>query len=92
MAKRSRKQKKRVQKRPQQEAEGKVKPLIMQRSGLQIVTLFSLMLAAFMAWQLYPTEGPLRALFWGLAAGFSIWITFGLGFLLHKFAQRRRDA
>lgn len=53
------------------------------------MALLSLGLAAFMTWQLYPTEGPLRALFWGLAAGVSIWTVFGLSFAFHKFVRRR---
>ncbi|MDX1663180.1 MAG: hypothetical protein R3272_05255 [Candidatus Promineifilaceae bacterium] len=65
-------------------------PWLSRRTGLRVVTVLSLGLAAFIAWQLQPTEGLVGALLWGLVFGGSIWVVFVLSYAFNTWARRRR--
>ncbi len=60
-----------------------------KRTGLVVMILLSLGLAAFMIWQLYPSEGS-GAILWGLGFAASIWAVFGLAFLFNVFVRGKR--
>jgi hypothetical protein len=64
-------------------------PWLSQRTGLITITVLSIVLAAFMIWNLYPSEGAM-AILWGLGFGASIWAIFGLSFLFNKFLRGKR--
>ena len=59
------------------------------RTGLIVLSVISLVMAAFMAWNLYPVEG-VGAILWGLGFGASIWIVFILAFLFNSFLRGKR--
>jgi hypothetical protein len=64
-------------------------PWLSQSTGLRTMAVVSLMLAAFMAWQLQESEGLGRAILWGLGFGGAIWLVF-LGSLAFNRWLRRR--
>ena len=47
-------------------------PWLSQRTGFRAMGVLSLVLAAFMTWQLWPSEGPVGAILWGLGFGLSV--------------------
>lgn len=63
-------------------------PWIQQRSGLMMMALLSLAFAAFMIWQLYPTEGVWRSIMWGLGSAVVLWLIFLLGLGFNKLVRR----
>ena len=63
-------------------------PWIQQRSGLIMMVLLSVGFAAFMTWQLYPTEGVGRAIMWGLGSAVALWLVFLLAFGFNKLVRR----
>lgn len=83
------KNKKRKSKRPQKNAESTGKPWLRMSTGLRAMLLLSLVLAAFITWQLYPSEGLFRALLWGLGFGVAIWGVFYLSYAFNTWVRRR---
>lgn len=65
-------------------------PWLSKRTGLTVIALFSLAFAAFVAWQLAPSEGIGRAILWGLGFGLGIWAVFGLALAFNTWVRRRR--
>lgn len=65
-------------------------PWIGQRSGMRYMSLLSIVLAIFMIWQLWPSEGPLRSILWGLGFGAAIWAVFGFSLAFNTYVRRRR--
>jgi len=63
-------------------------PWISRQSGLQVMGFVSLALAAFMVWQLYPTEGWM-SLLWGLGFGLAIWGVFGVSLIFNTWMRGR---
>jgi hypothetical protein len=63
-------------------------PWIAMRSGITMIVIMSLLFAAFMVWQLYPSEGWGRAIMWGLASGVAVWAIFLLGLGFNKLVRR----
>lgn len=63
-------------------------PWLAQRSGITMMALLSLGFAAFMIWQLYPTEGVGRAIMWGLGSAVALWLIFLLGLGFNKLVRR----
>jgi hypothetical protein len=74
----------------QDEAPNLNEPWLAKRTGLIIMTLLSLGIAAFMAWNLAPSEGIFRAILWGLGFAAAIWGIFGLSFAFNTWVRRRR--
>lgn len=65
-------------------------PWLSRRTGLTVMVLFSLAFAAFVVWQLAPSEGAGRAILWGLGFGLGIWAVFGLALAFNTWVRRRR--
>lgn len=82
MSKRSRRKSSQKKEQSDQSPEaGKEKPVVnepwlSQSTGLRTMAVVSLMLAAFMTWQLQESEGLGRAILWGLGFGAAIWLVF----------------
>lgn len=66
-------------------------PWIKRSSGFQAMGLLSVVLAVFMAWQLYPTEGWGRAILWGIGFGVAIWAIFGASLAFNSWMRGRRE-
>ncbi len=85
------KRKKKQARSAQQDAEIEAalnKPWLNQRSGITMMLLLSLGFAAFLTWQLYPTEGFGRALMWGLISAAALWVIFLLSLGFTKLVRR----
>jgi hypothetical protein len=59
---------------------------ISNRTGLVVMAVLGLVLAAYVIWQLYPSEGS-GAILWGLGFAASIWLVFGLAYLFNTFVR-----
>ncbi len=93
MAKKSNRKKKQAANKQSEQQDAEIQaalstPWIQQRSGLVMMVLLSLGFAAFMAWQLYPTEGVGRALMWGIGSAVVLWLIFLLGVGFNKLVRR----
>jgi hypothetical protein len=64
-------------------------PWIQMRTGLVVMGLLSLGLAAWTTWNLIPDQGLLKAILWGLAFGFGIWLVFLGAVLFNRWTRRR---
>lgn len=64
-------------------------PWLSTSAGLRGMLVLSLVLAGFIVWQLYPSEGLLRSLLWGLGFGIAIWAVFYLSFAFNTWVRRR---
>ncbi len=63
-------------------------PWIAPRSGMTLILMLGLGFAAFMTWQLYPTEGVWRAMMWGVGSAVAIWLVFFLALGFNKLVRR----
>ncbi|MCB8966094.1 MAG: hypothetical protein H6660_04290 [Ardenticatenaceae bacterium] len=87
------KKKARQKKEKQEEVEVKIplnEPWISRRNGFTTIGLLSLVLAVFMAWQLYPTEGLGRAIMFGLGFAVAIWVIFMVSLSFNTWVRRRK--
>jgi hypothetical protein len=64
-------------------------PWLGKRTGLIIMIVFTVAFAAFITWQLAPTEGTGRAILWGLGFGAGTWAVFGLALAFNTWIRRR---
>lgn len=64
-------------------------PWLSTATGLRGMSVLSLVLAAFIVWQLYPSEGLLGSLLWGLGFGIAIWAVFTLSLAFNNWVRRR---
>ena len=64
-------------------------PWLSKRTGLITISVISIVIAVFMIWNLYPSEGA-GAILWGLGFGASVWVVFGLSFLFNTFLRGKR--
>lgn len=90
MANKSKRKKKQAQSN-QKDAEIEAtlnKPWLNQRSGITMMLLLSLGFAAYLAWQLYPTEGLGSALMWGIGSAVALWLIFLLFLGFNKLVRR----
>lgn len=85
--KRSAPQRKPAEKKP---APNINEPWLNARTGLTIIILFGLGFAAFVTWQLAPSQGLGSALLWGLGFGAAFWVVFGLALAFNTWVRRRR--
>ena len=58
-------------------------PWISMRSGIIVITITSIFMAALTAWQAIPAKGVVQGLLYGILFGGLIWIIF-LGFILFR--------
>jgi len=63
---------------------------IPMRTGLIIVTAFSLGMAALTAWTAIPAKGWLEGIFWGLVFGGGVWLVFMIALLFNRFVRGKR--
>lgn len=75
--------------KPKKEAPPRNEPWLSQRTGLIAMGVLSLVLAAFMAWQLIPSEGVLGGILWGLGFAVAIWGVFFLSYAFNTWVRRR---
>ena len=81
--------KKNKKKRKAEEAEKSLnQPWISMRSGLKIMTVTSIGLAALTAWQVIPSRGWLEGILWGLLFGALVWAVFFGNILITRFFRR----
>jgi hypothetical protein len=91
MAKKKRSQTtKDIKKEPRKEVPRRNEPWLSQRTGVVAMGVLSLALAAFMTWQLIPSEGTVRALLWGFGFAAAIWGVFFLSYLFNTRVRGRR--
>lgn len=88
---------KRKKQRPAQKAKSqgdkaplRAEPWLSKRAGLTIMILFSVGFAAFVAWQLAPSEGTGRAILWGSGFAVATWVIFGLALAFNTWVRRQR--
>lgn len=65
-------------------------PWISMRTGLIVMTITSLVMAALTAWQVIPERGWLEGLLWGLLFGGLVWVIFLGNLLLNRFLRRKQ--
>jgi hypothetical protein len=63
-------------------------PWISMRSGVKIITITSIAMAALTAWQVIPSKGWLEGILWGLLFGALIWAVFFGNILITRFLRR----
>lgn len=66
-------------------------PWLSKQTGLRAIGVISLLLAVFTAWQLWPAEGPFRAILWGLGFGVAIWAVFFLSLTFNNWVRGRNN-
>jgi hypothetical protein len=81
----------RQQKKDQEDVKLTSGPWLSKRTGYRTIGIISLLLAAFMAWQLWPSEGPFRSILWGLGFGAAIWGVFFLSLAFNTWIRRRNS-
>lgn len=64
------------------------KPWISMRTGLKVVAVASILMAALTAWQVIPTKGWVEGILWGLLFGALIWGIFFGNILLNRLLRR----
>lgn len=62
-------------------------PWIPMRTGLLIVTLVSVGMAAFTIWQTYDVLPFMESLRYGLVRGGSLWVIFGIAYAFNRFVR-----
>lgn len=93
MANKSKRRVREAQRRADEQMDAEIRqamsePWIQQRSGLVMMALLSVGFAAFMIWQLSPTEGLGRAILWGVGSAAALWVVFGIAFGFNKLVRR----
>jgi hypothetical protein len=63
-------------------------PWISMRSGVKIIAITSVLMAALTAWQVIPSKGWLEGILWGLLFGALIWAVFFGNILLNRLLRR----
>lgn len=64
------------------------KPWIKWSIGIKVISITSILMAVFTAWQIIPSNGWLEGILWGLFFGAFIWAIF-FGYLLFNRLVRR---
>jgi|GEM_PF-2633633 len=64
-------------------------PWLSRQTGFRAIWVISLVLAAFMTWQLWPAEGPIMAILWGVGFGAAIWGVFFLSLAFNTWVRGR---
>lgn len=83
---------KRSQRRDRQEEKRPTsQPWLSRTTGFRTIAVISLLLAAFIAWQVWPEEGPIQAILWGLGFGTAIWAVFFLALAFNKWVRGRNN-
>ena len=65
-------------------------PWLSMRSGLKIMTVTSVIMAALTAWQVIPSKGWVEGILWGLLFGALVWAVFFGNVLITRFLRGNR--
>ena len=83
------KKKKKKQKTKEEDVEKRLsQPWISMKSGVRIIAVTSVALAALTAWQVIPSKGWLEGILWGVVFGGLIWAVFFGNILITRFLRR----
>jgi hypothetical protein len=63
-------------------------PWLSMRSGIIVMGVVSLGMAALTAYNAIPSVGIWEGILWGLFFGGSLWLIFLIAFLFHRFMRR----
>jgi hypothetical protein len=63
-------------------------PWLQMRTGLIVMTIASLGITVFIAWQLVPSEGFWKGVGWGLVFGGAMWLIFIAGVWFNHWVRR----
>jgi hypothetical protein len=93
MAKKSKRRMREEERRADEQMNAEIRqamnePWLQQSSGLMMMILLSVAFAAFMIWQLLPSEGLGRSILWGLGSAAALWVIFGIAFGFTKLVRR----
>jgi hypothetical protein len=59
------------------------------RTGMITITIVSLAVGAWTAWNALPAEGLAKSIFWGAVFGGSIWLVFFGAYFLNRWVRKR---
>jgi hypothetical protein len=62
---------------------------IPMRTGMIVITLVSVAIGAWTAWNALPAEGLAKSIFWGFVFGGSIWLIFFGAYFLNRWVRKR---
>jgi sterol desaturase/sphingolipid hydroxylase (fatty acid hydroxylase superfamily) len=63
-------------------------PWLSMRTGILVMGVVSLGMAALTAYTAIPSVGIWEGILWGLLFGGSLWLVFLIAFLFHRFMRR----
>ena len=63
-------------------------PWLSMRTGLTVMGVVSLGMAALTAYNAIPSVGIWEGILWGILFGGSLWLVFLIAFLFHRFMRR----
>ncbi len=89
MAKLSRRQRKKEQRKQEQEIDP-TSPWIGMQTGLIVITILSIGMAVFVAWTVIPATSTREGILWGLGFGAGIWFVFVLALAFNRFVRGKR--
>lgn len=90
MAKKLKKSAKQIEKpaKTNQKADSSSQPWLSMRTGIIVMAIVSLGMAALTAYNAIPSLGFWEGILWGLLFGGSLWLIFLIAFLFHRFMRR----
>lgn len=59
------------------------------RTGMIVITIVSIAIGAWTAWNALPAEGLAMSIFWGAVFGGSIWLVFFGAYFLNRWVRKR---
>ena len=89
MAKLSRIQRKKEQRKQEQEIDP-TSPWIGMQTGLIVITILSIGMAIFVAWTVIPATSTRARAPWGLAIAEGLWFVFVLALAFNRFVRGKR--
>ena len=66
-------------------------PWLGMRTGMSIMAVVSIGMAALTAFTAAPAIGWGEAIFWGVVFGFGVWFVFGLFFYFNKYIRKKKQ-
>jgi len=64
-------------------------PWISSRTGLAIIAALSVAIAFFTGKTIYPIQGMMSAVLWGLGSAVGLWVFFGAAYLFNRILHGR---
>jgi hypothetical protein len=65
-------------------------PWLGMRTGMIVMTIISIGMAALTAFTAAPAIGWGEAIFWGVIFGFGVWLVFGIFFYFNLFIRKKK--